>query len=150
MAAAATFGMTGAFNDVVLALRRDSPEEGARPALLRWGLVPSWAKEAKIGNRMINARSETAADKPSFRSAIRRRRCLIPADGFFEWQPRPKGKLPHYIYLADGRPLALDILIYLAAGFTVFSGSAYIKEGIRQLRESGHVSPDSDTESDAF
>jgi len=70
----------------------------------RWGLIPSWAKEAKIGYRMINARSETAAEKPSFRAAFRSRRCLIPASGFFEWQRRGKQKRPIYISLRD-RPL---------------------------------------------
>ena len=82
--------------------------EGRRSmALLRWGLLPSWAKEVKTGYRMINARAETVADKPAYRTAFRQRRCLIPADGFYEWKRLPKGKLPHYIYRADGRPLAL-------------------------------------------
>ncbi len=71
----------------------------------RWGLVPSWAKEAKIGARAINARAETAADRPMFRSSFAKRRCLIPIDGFFEWERKAKGKLPHYIYSADGNPL---------------------------------------------
>ncbi len=70
----------------------------------RWGLIPSWAREAKIGYRMINARSETAAEKPSFRAAFRNRRCLIPASGFFEWQRRGKEKQPVYISLQD-RPV---------------------------------------------
>lgn len=73
----------------------------------RWGLVPHWAKDIKIGARNINARSETAADKPTFRDSFLKRRCLIPADGFYEWQRLPKGKLPHYIYRADTKPLAL-------------------------------------------
>ena len=73
----------------------------------RWGLVPFWAKDLKIGVRNINARAETAAEKPAFRDSFLKRRCLIPADGFYEWQTLPKGKLPHYIYQADGRPLAL-------------------------------------------
>jgi putative SOS response-associated peptidase YedK len=73
-----------------------------------WGLIPSWAKEPSIGNRMINARGETLAEKPSFRSAFRRRRCLIPADGFFEWQQNPggKSKTPMYIRLKSGQPFA--------------------------------------------
>lgn len=62
---------------------------GDRGTLLRWGLVPHWAKDPKIGYRMINARAETAAVKPAFRDSLRRRRCLIPADGFYEWQRRP-------------------------------------------------------------
>ena len=73
-----------------------------------WGLVPSWAKEAKIGNRLINARGETLAEKPSFRAAFRRRRCLIPADGFYEWKKEPgqKRKTPMYIRLKSQKPFA--------------------------------------------
>jgi putative SOS response-associated peptidase YedK len=69
---------------------------------LRWGLVPHWADDPSIGNRMINARSETAADKPAFRAAIRRRRCLVPADGFFEWQRIEDRKQPYHFRRADG------------------------------------------------
>jgi putative SOS response-associated peptidase YedK len=73
-----------------------------------WGLIPSWAKDPEIGNRLINARSETLAEKPSFRSAFRRRRCLIPADGFFEWKATPdqKAKTPMYIKLKSVRLFA--------------------------------------------
>ena len=75
---------------------------------LQWGLVPSWAKDPKIGNRLINARSETAAEKNSFKSSLRKRRCLIPADGFYEWQRHADGsKTPHFIHRADGAPMAL-------------------------------------------
>lgn len=81
-------------------------EDGRRAALLRWGLVPAWAKDRKIGNRMINARSETAAEKPSFRTAMRRRRCLVLADGFYEWRKTPDGKVPTRIQRRDGRPFA--------------------------------------------
>jgi putative SOS response-associated peptidase YedK len=74
---------------------------------LRWGLVPSWAKDIAIGARMINARAETLADKPSFRAAFKERRCLIVADGFYEWQARPKGpKQPWFITVEDARPFA--------------------------------------------
>ena len=66
-------------------------------SFMKWGLVPSWAKDPKIGNRMINARSETAAEKPSFRSAFKGRRCLIPADGYYEWARQGKRKTPMYI-----------------------------------------------------
>ncbi len=75
-------------------------------ALVMWGLVPSWSKDPAIGARMINARSETAAEKPSFRAAFKRRRCLIPADGFYEWQKLAKGKQPYYIGLQGGAPFA--------------------------------------------
>jgi putative SOS response-associated peptidase YedK len=71
---------------------------------LRWGLIPSWAKDPAIGNRMINARAETAADKPAYRSAMRRRRCLVAADGFYEWQRRGSQKQPYFIHMRHGRP----------------------------------------------
>ncbi|MBT8486931.1 MAG: SOS response-associated peptidase, partial [Phycisphaerae bacterium] len=73
---------------------------------LFWGLVPWWAKDPKIGTRMINARSETAAEKPAFREALQRRRCLVPADGFYEWRKREGGKQPHFIRRRDHGPLA--------------------------------------------
>ncbi|MFQ5433740.1 MAG: SOS response-associated peptidase [Anaerolineae bacterium] len=73
---------------------------------LTWGLVPSWAKEPKMGSRLINARSETVAEKPSFRAAFKRRRCLIPASGFYEWQKVNGRKQPMFIQAEDGRPLA--------------------------------------------
>jgi len=73
---------------------------------LRWGLVPSWAQDPAIGNRMINARAETVADKPAFRSALRRRRCLVVADGFYEWQTAGKRRQPMFIHMRDDRPLA--------------------------------------------
>lgn len=74
----------------------------------RWGLVPFWAKDPAIGNRMINARAETVAEKPSYRAAYRRRRCLILADGFYEWRKEPdsKVKTPVYIQLASKQPFA--------------------------------------------
>jgi putative SOS response-associated peptidase YedK len=82
--------------------------QAARPEFvrLRWGLVPDWADDIKAGYRMINARAETAADKPAFRSAFRQRRCLILADGFYEWQKVDGRKQPHYIRLSDGKPFA--------------------------------------------
>ena len=70
-------------------------------SFMKWGLVPSWAKDPKMGNRMINARSETAAEKPSFRTAFKRRRCLIPANGYYEWTKQGKRKIPMYIQHAD-------------------------------------------------
>ena len=83
-------------------------EEGGhrRLEVLRWGLIPPWADDPGIGSRMINARSETAPGKPSFRRAFRERRCLIPADGFYEWQRTNGAKQPYYIHMEDGRPFA--------------------------------------------
>ena len=77
-----------------------------RLEVLRWGLIPPWADDPGIGSRMINARSETAPGKPSFRRAFRERRCLIPADGFYEWQRTNGAKQPYYIHMEDGRPFA--------------------------------------------
>jgi putative SOS response-associated peptidase YedK len=78
--------------------------------VVRWGLVPSWAKDISIGSRMINARAETVSEKPAFRSAFAKRRCLLPADGYYEWQPPPAGskgpKQPYFICRADHGPLA--------------------------------------------
>ena len=76
--------------------------ESRKLELFQWGLIPSWAKDPKIGNRMINARAETLAEKPSFRAALKRRRCLILADGFYEWKREGKSKTPMYIQLKDG------------------------------------------------
>lgn len=68
---------------------------------LKWGLIPSWSKDPAMGNKMINARSESAPEKPAFRAAFKRRRCLIPADGFFEWQKRGSSKVPMFIHMSD-------------------------------------------------
>lgn len=73
-------------------------------AWLRWGLIPSWADDPAIGHRMINARAETVADKPAYRAAFRRRRCLVVADGFYEWQRRGKQKQPYFLHIDDERP----------------------------------------------
>jgi putative SOS response-associated peptidase YedK len=82
-------------------------EDGSRMLrFLRWGLVPSWAKDPSIGSRMINARAETVAEKPSFRAAYRRRRCLVLADGFYEWHQEGAGKTPYFISHIDGSPFA--------------------------------------------
>jgi putative SOS response-associated peptidase YedK len=74
--------------------------------LFKWGLIPSWAKDPAIGNRLINARAETLAEKPSFRAALNKRRCLILADGFYEWKREGKSKTPMYIQMKDGQPFA--------------------------------------------
>lgn len=84
--------------------------------MMHWGLVPRWAKDPSIGSRMINARSETVAEKPSFRSAMKRRRCLIPADGFYEWKKTEGGKQPYYIQLSSGKPFAFAGLHELWTG----------------------------------
>ncbi len=73
---------------------------------MRWGLVPHWAKDLRISARLINARSETAAEKPSFRAALKNQRCLVVADGFYEWKNTPDGKAPHWIHFEDRRPFA--------------------------------------------
>jgi putative SOS response-associated peptidase YedK len=86
---------------------RLSPTQNVRElALARWGLIPAWTKDPGIGARMINARAETAAEKPAFREALVRRRCLIPADGYYEWQRLGRVKQPFYIRMKDGRPFA--------------------------------------------
>ncbi len=78
--------------------------------LLRWGLIPSWTKDPAQARLMINARSETAAEKPSFRSAMSKRRCLVPASGFFEWKSEDGVKQPYYFASANGDPLAIASL----------------------------------------
>jgi putative SOS response-associated peptidase YedK len=85
----------------VAAIRLDTPTERREMVRLRWGLIPSWAKDSKIGNSLINARGETVAEKPSFRFALKSRRCLILADGFFEWRNQDGKKQPFYFRLAD-------------------------------------------------
>lgn len=80
---------------------------GRRLDAVRWGLIPPWAKDPAIGNRMINARAETVAEKPAFRSAFRRRRCLVPATGFYEWRREGGRKQPYLVRFADERPFAI-------------------------------------------
>ncbi len=85
------------------------PNDGTNKAdFFVWGLIPSWAKDPSIGSRLINARAETLAEKPAFRSAYKYRRCLVFANGFYEWQARPgtKTKVPHFIHLKTGEPFA--------------------------------------------
>lgn len=87
---------------------RPSPATGMREfTRLRWGLVPSWSRDPTIGNRLINARAETAPSKAAFRSAFRSRRCLLPSSGFYEWMRLVGGKQPYFIRLRDGEPFAL-------------------------------------------
>ena len=86
-------------------------EQGRRVITrLRWGLVPSWAKDVGIGSRLINARAETVGDKPAYRAAFRTRRCLVPANGWFEWQRAGRGKQPWFVALADGSPVSFAAL----------------------------------------
>lgn len=82
--------------------------QGPRHAeAFRWGLVPSWAPDPSVGNRLVNARAETVSQKPSFRQALQRRRCLVLADGFYEWRTDPRGKTPFHYQMKDGKPFAL-------------------------------------------
>jgi putative SOS response-associated peptidase YedK len=94
----------------VLIIRQD-PQKGRIADLYRWGLIPSWAKDPAIGNKLANARAETVAEKPSFRSAFKRWRCLIPASGFYEWKAVAGRKQPYYI-----RPMGADLFAF--AGLT--------------------------------
>ena len=77
---------------------RESPN---RAVMMRWGLVPFWAKDPKIGNKTINARAETVQTKPAYRASLKRRRCIVPATGFFEWKRAKDGKIPHFIKMKD-------------------------------------------------
>lgn len=90
----------------VPAVRMKSDSKERELVMLKWGLIPGWAKDAAIGNRMINARADTVAGKPSFRSAFRRRRCLLAADGFYEWQKTNGKKQPFFIGMQDESPFA--------------------------------------------
>lgn len=104
------FGLTPRYNiapsQPILAVRTSTGNGGREAVFLRWGLIPHWAKDPSIGNRMINARAETVAEKPSFRDAFRKRRCLVPASGFYEWKKAERKKQPYYIRMKDGHPLA--------------------------------------------
>jgi putative SOS response-associated peptidase YedK len=90
----------------ITAVRATPTGSGREIALLRWGLIPSWSKDPAIGIRLINARAETAGEKPSFRNAFRRHRCLIPASGFYEWLRWERGKQPYFVRMRDGHPFA--------------------------------------------
>jgi len=90
----------------IAAIRIEPDTTTRNLVMLRWGLVPSWAKDPKIGNQCINAKAETVAEKPSFRSAFKKRRCLILATGFYEWQAQGRTKQPMWIGLRSRRPFA--------------------------------------------
>lgn len=91
----------------IAVVRQSGGKETRQLCLLRWGLIPAWAKEPSIGARLINARAETVGEKPAFRSAFKSRRCLIPADGYYEWKKIGGRKQPYHIRLEDERPFAL-------------------------------------------
>ena len=115
-AAAALFGVSGSVDvqpryniaptQYVAAIRMGNDEQ-RELVKLRWGLVPFWAKDPSIGNRMINARAETLSERPAYRAAFRRRRCVVLADGWYEWQVVASGKQPWFIHSRDGAPLGL-------------------------------------------
>lgn len=115
-AAAALFGVASSVEvqpryniaptQFIAAIRNDESSE-RELVMLRWGLVPFWAKDPSLGNRMINARAETVAEKPAYRAAYRHRRCVVLADGFYEWRREGDVKTPHYISLASGEPFSL-------------------------------------------
>jgi putative SOS response-associated peptidase YedK len=90
----------------VVAVRTKPSSPDREMVLLKWGLVPAWADDLRIGNRMINARAETLAEKNSFKTALKRRRCLVLADGFYEWIKEGKIKQPYFIHMKDDRPFA--------------------------------------------
>ena len=90
----------------IAAIRIDPDTTTRRLVMLRWGLIPSWAKDPKIGNQCINAKAETVAEKPSFRSAFKKRRCLVVATGFYEWQMHGRTKQPMWIGLRSKQPFA--------------------------------------------
>jgi putative SOS response-associated peptidase YedK len=93
-----------------IAAIRNTDDDTRELTMLRWGLVPFWAKDPSIGNRMINARAETVAEKPAFRAAYRHRRCIVLADGFYEWHKEGSVKTPYFISAADGNPFAFAAL----------------------------------------
>jgi len=90
----------------VIRLAPERPAPRRELVWLRWGLIPSWAQDPAVGSRLINARAETAADKPAFRTALRQRRCLVAADGFYEWQHAGRAKQAFFLHFRDDRPFA--------------------------------------------
>jgi putative SOS response-associated peptidase YedK len=90
----------------VVAVRRGGVSPNREAVLFQWGLVPSWANDPSIGSRLINARGETVTEKPAFRTAFKRRRCLLPADGFYEWRKEGATRQPYHFHRKDGSPFA--------------------------------------------
>lgn len=103
---------------------RFKPDAGRVGQLVKWGLIPSWAKDPSIGNKLNNARGETVAEKPAFRSSFARHRCLIPANGFYEWKAVDGRKQPHYIHPTD--PDALFAFAGLLAAWTPLQGDTVV------------------------
>jgi len=111
------FGVTGGYSldwkphyniapSQTIPIIRPDGRGGREFAPVRWGLVPQWARDPSVGARMINARAETLREKPAFRAAFKRRRCVVPASGWYEWQATAQGKQPWYFHPRDGAPLA--------------------------------------------
>lgn len=123
---------------VLSILKRRAPEA----TFTQWGLIPPWAKDPSIGSRLINARAETLAEKPAFRGSFRRCRCLLPADGFYEWQtvPGQRAKQPVYIQLASGEAFALAGLWadWLGADGTELTTSAIVTTEPNELLRGIH------------
>jgi putative SOS response-associated peptidase YedK len=107
---------------------------------LHWGLVPFWAKDISIGSRMINARAETVAEKPGFRNAFKRRRCLIPADGFYEWKGEKGNKQPYYVSVPSGEPFAFAGLWETCTDKESDEGSVYKSCTIITTAAKGYIS----------
>ena len=107
---------------------------------LKWGLVPAWAKDPRMGNTMINARAETVAEKPAFRKALRHQRCVVLADGFYEWKREGKTKQPYYIHLTDNRPFVFAGLweCWAKEGEQPLESCAMVTTGPNALMESIH------------
>jgi len=124
----------------VLTVIRPAGEKANRLAWFRWGLVPSWSKDPSIGNRMINARAETVAEKPGFKRAFQKRRCLVAADGFYEWRRTGKTRSPFYVRLRTGEPMGLAGLyeIWAAPGGETLETCTIITTRANALLEAVH------------
>ncbi len=109
----------------------------------RWGLIPPWAKDKKVGYKMINARAETVREKPSFRNAFKKQRCLIPADGFYEWKKEGAGKTPYRICMKSQRPFVLAGLWekWVSDQETIFSCTIITTEANEVLKPIHHRMP---------
>ncbi len=132
-------------NDVRIIVERydDAVSAVVREAhVARWGLIPSWAKDARIGVKMINARSETLTEKPSFATSFNSRRCLVPADGYFEWKNDAGKKCPFYITRDDGLPLAFaGLYSWWKDGEEWILSTTIITKAANQLKDIHHREP---------